>query len=234
MGYENRQDIPVKYTWDLSAIYPNETLLEKDCAAAGELIGKIKNYEGKLNNEKSIYEFFELTGDIEELFEKAICYTHMKMDEDSKNTDVQAMRDKVLSNYNKYSVATSFVQPELSRLDEKTLDEIMSKPQFKKHNYTLRRIKAGKAHVLSAEAEELLTNAGEVTGYFRETFGRLDNGEMDWGTVKVDGEPVALSHGSYSMLMQNPSQEVRKQAFEAWYKAYEGKINTSQVFTAAA
>mgnify|MGYP002577600973 CR=1 FL=1 len=97
MGYENRQDIPVKYTWDLSAIYPNETLLEKDCAAAGELIGKIKNYEGKLNNEKSIYEFFELTGDIEELFEKAICYTHMKMDEDSKNTDVQAMRDKVLS-----------------------------------------------------------------------------------------------------------------------------------------
>ena len=45
MGYENRQDIPVKYTWDLSAIYPNETLLEKDCAAAGELIGKIKNYE---------------------------------------------------------------------------------------------------------------------------------------------------------------------------------------------
>lgn len=131
MGYENRQDIPVKYTWDLSAIYPNETLLEKDCAAAGELIGKIKNYEGKLNNEKSIYEFFELTGDIEELFEKAICYTHMKMDEDSKNTDVQAMRDKVLSNYNKYSVATSFVQPELSRLDEKTLDEIMSKPQFK-------------------------------------------------------------------------------------------------------
>ena len=92
MGYENRQDIPVKYTWDLSAIYPNETLLEKDCAAAGELIGKIKNYEGKLNNEKSIYEFFELTGDIEELFEKAICYTHMKMDEDSKNTDVQAMR----------------------------------------------------------------------------------------------------------------------------------------------
>lgn len=80
--------------------------------------------------------------------------------------------------------------------------------------------------MLSAEAEELLTNAGEVTGYFRETFGRLDNGEMDWGTVKVDGEPVALSHGSYSMLMQNPSQEVRKQAFEAWYKAYEGKINT--------
>ena len=47
--------------------------------------------------------------------------------------------------------------------------------------------------MLSAEAEELLTNAGEVTGYFRETFGRLDNGEMDWGTVKVDGEPVALS-----------------------------------------
>ena len=118
MGYENRQDIPVKYTWDLSAIYPNETLLEKDCAAAGELIGKIKNYEGKLNNEKSIYEFFELTGDIEELFEKAICYTHMKMDEDSKNTDVQAMRDKVLSNYNKYSVATS-CSPSLAGLTKR-------------------------------------------------------------------------------------------------------------------
>lgn len=42
---------------DLSAIYPNETLLEKDCAAAGELIGKIKNYEGKLNNEKAFTSF---------------------------------------------------------------------------------------------------------------------------------------------------------------------------------
>lgn len=226
MGYENRQDIPVKYTWDLSAIYPDEALLEKDCATASELIGKIKAYEGRLNNEKDIYELLMLVGDIDEHLEKALCYTHMKMDEDSKNTDVQALKDKVMSINNKFGVAFSFVQPELSKLDEKTLDAIMAKPEFKKYNSVLRKIKAGKAHVLSAEAEELLTNAGEVTGYFRETFGRLDNGEMDWGTVKVDGEPVALSHGSYSMLMQNPSQEVRKQAFETWYKAYEGKINT--------
>ena len=60
----------------------------------------------------------------------------------------------------------------------------MSKPQFKKHNYTLRRIKAGKAHVLSAEAEELLTNAGEVTGYFRavaRTPGYIPDGQR-WAT----------------------------------------------------
>ena len=155
MGYENRQDIPVKYTWDLSAIYPDEALLEKDCATASELIGKIKAYEGRLNNEKDIYELLKLVGDIDEHLEKALCYTHMKMDEDSKNTDVQALKDKVMSINNKFGVAFSFVQPELSKLDEKTLDAIMAKPEFKKYNSVLRKIKAGKAHVLSAEAEEL-------------------------------------------------------------------------------
>lgn len=77
--------------------------------------------------------------------------------------------------------------------------------------------------MLSAEAEELLTNAGEVTGYFRETFGRLDNGEMDWGTVKVDGEPVALSHGSYSMLMQTPRRRSENRRLKPGTKPTKGK-----------
>ena len=49
-------------------------------------------------------------------------------------------------------------------------------PEQVKEGYFIIFGKGGKAHVLSAEAEELLTNAGEVTGYFRETFGRLEIG----------------------------------------------------------
>lgn len=60
----------------------------------------------------------------------------------------------------------------------------------------------------------------------RQIFGMLDNADFPFPTIKVDGKPVEVTHGAYGMLLQNPDRRVRKAAFQAYYKAYIGLINT--------
>ena len=56
---------------------------------------------------------------------------------------------------------------------------------------------------------------------------RYDSGDLiKFDKITVDGEEVQLGHGTYSMLLQHKDQNVRKLAFETYYKAYIEKINT--------
>ncbi|MBQ9710483.1 MAG: oligoendopeptidase F, partial [Clostridia bacterium] len=76
------------------------------------------------------------------------------------------------------------------------------------------------------ECEQLLALGGRVYGGFKEIFGMLDNADMTFGEIEVDGEKVKLSHGMYSVLLANKDQKVREAAFKTYYKSYISHINT--------
>jgi oligoendopeptidase F len=82
-----------------------------------------------------------------------------------------------------------------------------------------------KAHVLSADQEALLAAAGEVFSSFRDIFTKIDNADLPLGKIKVDNKNVQLTHGTYSMLLQNPDVNIRQKAFKKYYKAYISLIN---------
>ena len=61
---------------------------------------------------------------------------------------------------------------------------------------------------------------------FKTAFGKIDNVDVSLGSVRVNGKRVKLTHGTYSQLLQNPDQNVRKAAFNTYYKGYEQLLNT--------
>lgn len=54
----------------------------------------------------------------------------------------------------------------------------------------------------------------------------LDSADIKFDPVTVDGKEVEMSHGMYGVLLQNPDQSVRQQAFESMFNAYKNHINT--------
>lgn len=226
MTFENRKDIPQKYTWDLTAIYKEEKEFFEELDKASSLIEKIANFKGNLTTAENVLACYELMTEIEKPVSRATCYAHLKISEDSKNTDSQAMMEKAMGIIVALGEACSFIDPELTALPEETLDAFVNDPRFEKYTVSLRKIKAGKAHVLSAREEEMLSSMGDVTRFFQETFNRFNNGELDFGTIEVDGKQVHLTHGSYAGLMNDRRQEVRAKAFNSMYTAYQGAINT--------
>ena len=131
----------------------------------------------------------------------------------------------MVSFFSQLSAKVSFVDPELTALPEETLAAFIADPDFAAQEYQLRRIAAGKAHVLSEGEEKLLALAGDVLGGFRDTFMMLDNANLNLPKANLNGEEVQMSHGLYGMVLHSGSQEERKEWFEKYYQAYVNLID---------
>src|SRR5699024_5867735 len=91
----------------------------------------------------------------------------------------------------------------------------------------IQNITANRDHVLSAEMEGLLAEAGDVLDGSQQTFAILNNADIEFPTVtNEDGEEVQLSHGLYGQLLESKKRDVRQEAFEALYEVYGGLKNT--------
>ena len=67
-------------------------------------------------------------------------------------------------------------------------------------------------------------------GRYRATIAVMfDNADVKFDKVIRDDEEVEMSHGMYSVLMQDSNREVRRTAFESMFNAYKGMINTIAV-----
>ncbi len=226
MTFENRNDIPLRYTWDLTQIYKNDEGFHNDVDNSTKKINQLSRFKGNLNNDTTVLECFKALSDIALPLEKASCYAYLKNSENNKDTKAQELIEKVMRVFTAFSQASAFIDPELTALPEDVIDGFIKDPRFADNSVTLRKIKMGKAHVLSAPEEEMLTGASDVARFYQETYSRLDSGDLDFGTINVDGKQVHITHGTYSVLINDSRQEVRRKAFESLYNAYEKNINT--------
>ncbi len=226
MSYTKRSDIPEKYTWNLGDIYPTPDDWEKAFGELSQEYPLLAEFQGKLNNRDCLLKFLKLTDKIEFKLDHLFGYAHMDYDSDLQDAEKQARYSRIYGLYVKYSEATSFASAELSAIPDDKLREFAADPEFADYDVALLNVLRGKAHILSEKEERLLAGVGSFSGQFHEVFNRLDSGDIKFDVITVDGKKVQLGHGTYSTLMQHKDQKVRKKAFETYYKAYIGKINT--------
>ena len=227
---KTRDQVKKEYVWATEDIYPS---LEDWSAAYDNTLKKIDfaRFMGKLGDGFSAYAYFKAADEVECEIGKLAVFAHMKHDEDSRDSTYTSLMMKMNDMFVKYSQATAFVLPELTSLDEATLEAYIADPKFSDYDYMIKTVLKEKPHVLSAECEELLALGGQVFGGYAEVFGMLDNADMTFDEIEVDGEKVKLSHGTYGVLLAHPDQKVREKAFKTYYKSYISHINTlSQIY----
>ncbi len=226
MAYQNRKEIPEQYKWNLGDIYATTADWEKEFDSLAKSMPTLDKFKGKLNNADDIFDMYETTDAIGKIVEKLYCYAYMAYCEDSKDTEKQTRYGKITGALSKFSEVLSYIDPEMSKLTTEEFDKLIEDVRFVDHTERLKHLRDGKAHILSENEERLLAMTGDFGRYFQEIFNRLDSGDLDFGSIVVDGQEVKLGHGTYSMCMQHKDQSVRKAAFERYYKAYIDHINT--------
>ncbi len=226
MSYAQRSEIPEKYKWDLSDIFATEEKWEKCFEEMSVKYKQLADYQGKLHDKDTLLKFLKLSDAIDLKMEQLYCYAYMSYNEDSQDGTRQARYSRIYGLLTEYSTVTSFVAPELSALPDKQLKSLIADPAFSDYDVQLKNLLDGKAHILSNAEEKLLAGVGAFSEQFHEVFNRLDSGDIKFDKITVDGEEVQLGHGTYSMLLQHKDQNVRKLAFETYYKSYIEKINT--------
>ncbi|MGJ7910348.1 oligoendopeptidase F [Neobacillus sp. LXY-1] len=224
-----RSEIPVEDTWKLEDIFASDEQWEAEFQEVKGMFPGIKEFEGKLGeNAETLYQALQYQDQLLERIGKLYTYSHMRYDQDTTNSFYQGLDDRMKNLYSQASSQLAFIVPEILSIDEKKITEFLKeKPELKLYEHALEQINQQRPHVLTADMEALLAEAGEVMNASSNTFGMLNNADLVFPTIKDEnGEEVEITHGRYIRFLESGDQRVRHDAFQAVYKTYGSFKNT--------
>ncbi len=226
MAVKNRADISKEYKWKLEDIFETDEQWEDEFKALSLETDRISQFEGKLVDEKSVLDCLCLEDEQSQRIERLYVYATMRHDEDGAVEKYNSMRGRIEMLAVKFSTASSFVVPELLSLPDEMLLRVADSEKGKPFSYSLKELIRSKSHVLSQKEEKLLAGIGSFSDDFHDIFNMFDNVDIKFGDVKVGQEKVTVTHGTYSLLLQNRDKKIRKKAFELMFGAYKSNIHT--------
>ncbi|OYS18516.1 oligoendopeptidase F [Lactobacillus taiwanensis] len=233
MSLPTRNEVSDDLKWDLSRVFENDQEWEKEYQQVTNEIKNISKYKQTLTKSgKDLYEGITAILAIERRLEKVYVYATMSSDVDTKNNHYLGFVAKVQSLANQMAAATSFVDPEILSIPEKTLAKfIQDEPRLENYRHRLEQITQKRPHTLPANEEKIIAAAGDAMGTSANTFNVLTNSDMEFGYVQDEnGDMIQLSDGLYSLLIQSQYREVRKNAFDVMYASY-GQFENSLAST---
>jgi oligoendopeptidase F len=225
----SRSDVAVEDTWDLSAIYPTREAWEQALESTRAELPKLTAMQGKLGDGAGrLLEGLRLQDEIGEQLIRAYSYAGLKKDEDNANAQAVADHDRAIGLSVEAGQAAAWFEPELLSLPEGTVERYLTEePGLEQYRHALENLLRQRAHVLSAEQEQLLASAGEVLMAPGQIFTMLNNADLEYGTIEgEDGNNITITKGNYLRLMESRNRPVRQAAFAAMHDAYIQHRNT--------
>lgn len=222
-----RTEVLENMKWKTSDIFPSDEAWEKECKDLEKICSSfdVSEFYGKLHEKDTLLSCLKLIDTVSRRLELLYLYAHLHHDEDIRVAKYTSATAQVIEMFSKLSAKVAFIEPELTSLDEKTLQGFIDDPDFADYEYKLRKIAKGKAHVLTEKEERLLALASNVMGDFQNVFSMLDNANLNLPTAKLNGKEVQMTHGLYSLVLHSNNREERKEWFEKYYDAYKKLID---------
>ncbi|MGM9923955.1 MAG: oligoendopeptidase F [Bacillus sp. (in: firmicutes)] len=224
-----RSEIKVEDTWRLEDIFATDADWEREFTEVKEELSKAGAYQGTLGESAGrLYEALQFQDEVFERLGKLYTYSHMRYDQDTTNSHYQGMDDRAKTLYSQSASAFSFMVPEILSIDEAKLSAFIEESaDLKLYKHSLEEINLQRPHILSASEEALLAKASEVLDASSNTFGMLNNADLEFPSIKNEnGEEVQVTHGRYITFLESADRRVRKDAFEAVYETYGKYLNT--------
>ncbi len=224
-----RNEVQEDLTWRLEDIFESDEAWEKEYKEIKQLTEKADEFKGTLGESADhLYKALAFQDEILERMGKVYTYSHMRYDQDTTNSHYQGLDDRAKSLYTQLGSKFAYFVPEILSIDENKLQSFLDeKEELQKYKHALEEITLQRPHVLSAEEEALLAQASEVFGAASNTFGMLNNADLEFPSMKdEEGEEVDITHGRLIRFLESSDRRVRKEAFEKVYETYGKFENT--------
>ena len=211
LGQKDRSDIAEEFKWKLNNLIESDEAWAAGIKAIGERLEGLVRFRGRLGEE--LEECLAEQAAIAREFTKLYVYANMKLHEDTNNTKYQGFVDTASRLHVRIMAVESFVEPEILSLEKL--------PKLELYEHYLHNLLRNKAHVLSAEVEEILAQVHELGEAPDNIFSMLDAADIKFGTVEDEkGNQVELTHGRFGSFLESSDREVRKNAWHTFYDSY--------------
>ena len=224
-----RSEVPEEMTWNLKDMFESDQAWMAEYEAMKEFPAKIAAFQGTLaRSAHDLLAWFRLQDEIELRLSVLMGYASCKGDEDTGNSFYQDVRGKAMNVYVSIASAAAFATPEIMAIADETLDRFYAQqPELETYRRSLYQIRRRKDHILSPAEERLLASAGEMANASENIAGVFRNADQIFPDVTdSQGNVHPLTDATFVPLLTSPDRELRRRAFETYYKQLGQYKNT--------
>ena len=218
-----------RYKWNLTDIYKDTNKVDEDFNNIAEYLNEIVKLKGSLKESSDkLLSCYNLLEKAEMILMKIDAYSTLKYHQNMANSENVKLYKKMENLLNEYVTKTSFITPEVTDIDDNVLLSFLKENEgLKKYSRIIEKIIKNKKHVLSKEAEYVVSKYSTVLNSFDNIYTMLNDVDFKFGSIKDEnGNDVQVTHGTYTTFLTSKNREVRKAAFDKMYEKYKEFINT--------
>ena len=228
MKFKDRKEILDKYKWNLDSLFRDDDEWQELYEKVALEIHNIDVFKGHLERSSSnllytIEKSLCVSRDIQRLY----TYGRMKSDEDMRVSKYQEMAEKAQQLSVRASEKSSFIIPELLRIDINIFKDITSDEKLRVYEHYFDNIIRRRKHILDNDEEKLLAITSDLYSSSGNIFTMLNNVDLKLPMIDIgDGEKIQISQVNYQTLMESKNRDIRKSAFKGMFDAYRQYENT--------
>ena len=228
--YDNRDEIPAEYKWNLKDIYANWDDWGKAMKQFESKMDEVLKFKGKLKESPdNLLKVQKLNDELGMLSEHIYQYAEFSHDLDTRDQEAMSYLQKVQILFSKYNTATSWINPEMLEIPWTTMEKWLSdNKEFEPYKFQITNLYRLQSHVLTTDKEEMLSYFSRFNGTPGDIYTNLSAADIDFPTVTLaNGDQVKATNGNYyRILVTDQNQKDRQSIFEAHYGTYKKNCNT--------
>jgi oligoendopeptidase F len=225
-----RSEIPAEYKWDLSAIFPSWEAWDDAFTRLEGLITAFAARRGSLaSGPDALLGAYRAMDELGQLAYAVYYYPSLAHDEDQRDNEVGARRQKVQILMARWQEATSWFSPELLGLPIGGVRAWMdASPDLAVYRFAIENLYRLQEHVLDDKGERLMSLVSRFDGAPSDAYEALSTADAKFPTITLsDGRQVTVSYGEFrSVLATSRPQADREAAFRAYLGTFETSRNT--------
>jgi oligoendopeptidase F len=225
--FENREDIPEKYTWDMKILFTDWNHWKVNYKKTEKLVESfVVRDTFKTANElyETLYSLDTLRNRIEELS----IYAMMLSNVNQKDEFASKQRYKAMVLDYKLRHKTAWISPCMQKLNpDSVYIWIKEFQKLKEYEFQYRAELRDKDHVISEEKEKTISRFDYAFYAFDDAYDALINLDNKTPEIVIKDTVLALNSTKYFDILRNEkNRKIRKQAYQTMSRKYNSSKNT--------
>jgi len=225
-----RDEVPDRYKWNLSDIFPSWEAWEAGYKTLEAGIAKYASLKGTLaGGPENLLIAFRLSEELGQLAYRVWYYPSLQYDEDQRDNGINAKRQQVQILFARLGQAESWFNPELLTIPLETVRGWMQQSEaLRVYRFAIENLYRQQEHVLDEAGEKLMSLASRLASAPNDAYWALSTADAKFPTITLsNGEQVTVSYGQYRALLATRREQAdREAAFRALHETYRASLNT--------
>ena len=224
-----RKDAPEENTWNDKALFESWEAWQAELDTVAEALPTLSDFNGKLGDGPAVLaDWFDAYFDLGRRLTRLGIYVGMFTTVNTGDTTAKANRSQAMGVFSRFGAVTAFAEPEMLAMGDTLMQWAVEEPRLATYKHFFDDLLRQKAHLRSAEVEEVLGLLSDPFSGVSQIASELTNTDLKFAPA-IDSNGRSHHVGQTTIPptgIQSSDRETRRTAWEHFCDGYLSFRNT--------